>query len=42
VVAVFLGWLLLDEPVSARTVVASAVIVTAVALVGLAKARPAK
>lgn len=42
VVAVFLGWLLLDEPISARTLVASAVILTAVALVGLAKSRPAK
>ncbi len=33
VVAVFLGWLLLDEPITARTLVAGAVIVVAVALI---------
>lgn len=32
-IAVFLGWLLLDEPVTARTLVASAVIVAGVAIV---------
>jgi drug/metabolite transporter (DMT)-like permease len=42
VVAVLLGWLLLDEPITARTLVASAVIVGAVALVtiGRERARP--
>lgn len=33
VVAVFLGWLLLDESITARTLVASAIIVTAVAII---------
>jgi len=33
VVAVFLGWLILDEPVTLRTIVAAAVIVVAVALI---------
>lgn len=33
VVAVFLGWLLLDEPVGLRTIVAGAVILVAVALI---------
>ena len=33
VVAVFLGWLILDEPVGLRTIVAAAVIVVAVALI---------
>jgi drug/metabolite transporter (DMT)-like permease len=33
VVAVFLGWLILDEPVGLRTIVAAAVIVIAVALI---------
>ncbi len=40
VVAVFLGWLLLDEPVGARTLAASAVILSAVAMVTLAKNKP--
>jgi drug/metabolite transporter (DMT)-like permease len=35
VVAVFLGWLVLDEPVTARTLVAAAVILAGVALVNL-------
>ena len=39
VVAVFLGWLLLDEPVTARTIAASAVILGAVAMVTLTKSR---
>ncbi len=33
VVAVFLGWLILGEPVTSRTLIASAIIVTAVALI---------
>jgi drug/metabolite transporter (DMT)-like permease len=37
VVAVFLGWLLLDEPVGPRTLAASAVILAAVVIVTLAK-----
>ncbi|HYO44163.1 MAG TPA: EamA family transporter, partial [Candidatus Limnocylindrales bacterium] len=39
VVAVFLGWLILSEPLSARTVIASAVIVAAVALIVTARSR---
>lgn len=39
VVAVFLGWLLLDEPVTSRTIVASAVIVTAVAVITVQKSK---
>ena len=39
VVAVFLGWLILDEPISARTIVASVVIVAAVALIVTARGR---
>jgi drug/metabolite transporter (DMT)-like permease len=42
VVAVFLGWLILDEPISARTVVASVVIVAAVALIVTARGRAAR
>lgn len=42
VVAVFLGWLLLDEPIGPRTLVASAVIVTAVAIITTQKTRPTK
>jgi drug/metabolite transporter (DMT)-like permease len=34
---VILGWLILDEPITARTLVASAVIVTAVVLITLEK-----
>ena len=40
VVAVFLGWLLLNEPITGRTVIASAVIVTAVAIITVQKSRP--
>lgn len=39
VVAVFLGWLLLDEPVSARTFVAAAVIIASVAIITVQKNR---
>lgn len=39
IVAVFLGWLLLDEPVSGRTFCAAAVIVVAVAIVTTQKGR---
>lgn len=43
VVAVFLGWWLLDEPIGPRTLVASAIIVTAVAIITVQKSRaPAK
>lgn len=41
VVAVVLGWALGGEPIGARTVTASAVIVAAVALVTVGRARPA-
>jgi drug/metabolite transporter (DMT)-like permease len=39
VVAVFLGWLLLDEAITTRTAVAAAIIVTAVALITMQKSR---
>ena len=39
VVAVFLGWLILNEPISPRTVLASAVIIGAVLIVTLHKTR---
>jgi drug/metabolite transporter (DMT)-like permease len=39
VVAVFLGWLILDEPLTVRTIVASVVIVAAVALIVTARSR---
>ena len=42
VVAVFLGWLLLHEPIGPRTLVASVIIVTAVAIITVEKTRPAK
>lgn len=42
VVAVFLGWLLLHETINSRTLVASAIIVTAVAIITVQKTRPAK
>lgn len=42
VVAVFLGWLILDEPITPRTLVASAIIVAAVAIITTQKTRPAK
>ena len=41
IVAVILGWLILDEPITLRTLVASAVIVTAVVLITLEKNKPA-
>jgi drug/metabolite transporter (DMT)-like permease len=41
VVAVFLGWLLLSEPVIPRTFVASAIIVAAVAIITTQKSKPA-
>lgn len=40
IVAVFLGWWLLDEPVGSRMAVASAVIIGAVALITIAKTGP--
>lgn len=42
IVAVFLGWLLLDETITTRTLVASAIIVAAVAIITTEKARAAK
>jgi drug/metabolite transporter (DMT)-like permease len=39
VVAVFLGWLLLHEPIGPRTIVASAIIVAAVAIITTQKAK---
>jgi drug/metabolite transporter (DMT)-like permease len=42
VVAVFLGWLILDEPITPRTIVASTIIITAVAIITTQKARVAK
>lgn len=39
VVAVFLGWLLLDEPVTWRTLISSAIIITAVVLITVQKSR---
>jgi len=41
VVAVFLGWWILDEPVTTRTIIASAVIVTAVVIITMEKNKPA-
>jgi hypothetical protein len=41
-VAVFLGWMMAREPVTLRTVLATAVIVSAVALIISHRARPAK
>ncbi len=40
VVAVFLGWVILHEPISSRTIVASAIIVTAVVIITVQKNRP--
>jgi len=40
VVAVFLGWLLLDEPITPRTLVASAIIIAAVVIITLQKSKP--
>lgn len=42
VVAVFLGWLILSEPITSRTVVASAIIVAAVAIITTEKSRAVK
>ena len=42
IVAVFLGWLLLGEPVTTRTLIASGIIVTAVAIITTEKARTPK
>jgi drug/metabolite transporter (DMT)-like permease len=42
VVAVFLGWIVAGEPVTLRTVLATAVVVSAVALIITHRARPAK
>jgi drug/metabolite transporter (DMT)-like permease len=42
IVAVFLGWFLLDEPIGPRTLVASAIIVAAVAIITTEKSRAAK
>ena len=39
VVAVLLGWLVLDEPITSRTLVASAIIVAAVAIITTQKSR---
>jgi drug/metabolite transporter (DMT)-like permease len=41
IVAVFLGWLILREPITSRTLIASAVIVTAVAIITVQKTRMA-
>lgn len=40
IVAVFLGWLILSEPVTAKTLIAAAVIVAGVALITTAQSRP--
>jgi drug/metabolite transporter (DMT)-like permease len=42
IVAVFLGWLILDEPVTGRTLAASAVIIAAVVMITLQKSRSAR
>jgi len=42
VVAVFLGWLILSEPITTRTLIASGVIVAAVAIITTEKSRAAK
>jgi drug/metabolite transporter (DMT)-like permease len=42
VVAVFLGWLILSEPITGRTLVASGVIMVAVALIVTARSGPAR
>lgn len=41
IVAVFLGWLVLDEPIKPRTIVASIVIVTAVVIITMEKNKKA-
>ena len=40
IVAVFLGWLILDEPISTRTLIASAIIIASVVLITLDKSKP--
>ncbi len=40
IVAVFLGWLILDEAINSRTIVASVIIVAAVAIITTQKSRP--
>lgn len=42
IVAVFLGWLILAEPITGRTLVASAIIVASVAIITTEKSRAAK
>jgi drug/metabolite transporter (DMT)-like permease len=42
VVAVFLGWLILREPINSRTLVASAIIVAAVAIITVQKSKAPK
>ncbi|MSU51741.1 MAG: multidrug transporter [Opitutus sp.] len=42
IVAVLLGWLILGEPITPRTIVASVIIVAAVAIITTEKARPAQ
>jgi drug/metabolite transporter (DMT)-like permease len=42
IVAVFLGWLVLDEPVTGRTIAASAVIIAAVVMITMQKTRAAR
>lgn len=42
IVAVFLGWLILSEPIGPRTLVASAIIITAVAIITVQKNRGPK
>ena len=42
IVAVILGWLLLDEPIASRTLVAAAIIVAAVAIITVQKTPPAR
>ncbi|MBI4625647.1 MAG: EamA family transporter [Verrucomicrobia bacterium] len=40
IVAIFLGWLLLHEPVTSRTLIASAVIIAAVVIITVQKSKP--
>ncbi len=42
IVAVLLGWLILDEPITPRTIVAAIIIIAAVAIITTEKTRPAK
>ena len=42
IVAVFLGWLILHEPISTRTLIASAIIIASVVLITLEKSKPAE